>query len=184
MPQISLATLSVLLGLGYLVPQLYGLAKPDAFRDELRKFPRSNTWGYYLVGLATVWFLCVVNQTQQEISDFAAYKNVMFIGFGALGIAVCIYLRDFLAVRGYAVLLLLLAKLMVETARWADTEWRLVIIVWAYLWVLGGIWFTISPWRVRDIILWKTANSVRLRWICGLRGIFGLLLVALGIFVF
>ncbi|MCS1410087.1 MAG: hypothetical protein M2R45_03275 [Verrucomicrobia subdivision 3 bacterium] len=182
MSQISLASLSILLGIGYLIPQIYGLVKPDEFRNQLRKFPRSNTWGYLLVGLATIWFLR--NVQQEDIADFASYKKIMLFGFGALGIATCIYVRDFLAVRGYAVLLLLLAKLMVDTARWVDSEWRLVIVVWAYLWVLGGMWFTISPWRVRDIILWKTANHSRIRLICGLRSAFGLLVICLGIFVF
>ena len=134
------------------------------------------------MGLATLWFLRTVQQ--EDIADFAAYKRIMLFGFAALGIATCIYVRDFLAVRGYAVLLLLAAKLMVDTARWVDTEWRLVIVLWAYLWVLGGLWFTISPWRVRDIILWKTANPQRIRLICGIRGLFGLLVIGLGLFVF
>ena len=108
----------------------------------------------------------------------------MLIGFGALGVASCIYVKDFLAVRGYAVLLLLLAKLMVETARWVDSDWRLVIVTWAYIWALGGMWFTISPWRVRDIILWTTATESRIRFICGIRGAFGLLVIGLGVFIF
>ena len=132
MPQPSLASLSILLGLGYLIPQIYGLARPLEFGEKLRKFPRSNGWGYCLVGLATLWFLRTVQQ--EDIADFAAYKRIMLFGFAALGIATCIYVRDFLAVRGYAVLLLLAAKLMVDTARWVDTEWRLVIVLWAYLW--------------------------------------------------
>mgnify|MGYP000054777949 CR=1 FL=1 len=182
MSQLSLASLSIILGLGYLVPQIYGLAKPGDFREKLRSFPRSNSWGYLLVTIATLWFLRTVQQ--EDISDFANYKKFMLIGFGALGVASCIYVKDFLAVRGYAVLLLLLAKLMVETARWVDSDWRLVIVTWAYIWALGGMWFTISPWRVRDIILWTTATESRMRFICGIRGAFGLLVIGLGVFVF
>ena len=182
MPSLSLASLSIFLGLAYLIPQVYGLIKPGEFGEKLRAFPRSNTWGYVLVGIATLWFLNTVQQ--EDIADFAAYKKFMLFGFGALGVATCIYVKDFLAVRGYAVLLLLLAKLMVDTARWVDTEWRLVIVVWAYLWVLGGMWFTVSPWRVRDIILWKTASESRIRLICAIRGAFGLLVIGLGILKF
>lgn len=182
MPSISLAALSIFLGLGYLIPQLFGIFIPSAFGKMLRQFPRSNLCGYILVGAATLWFLAVL--WQENISDFAAYKNFMLIGFAALGVTTCIYVKDFLAIRGYAVLLLLLAKLMVDTARWADSEWRLLIISWAYLWVLGGMWFTISPWRMRDLILWKTATEKRIRLICGLRAIFGLFVIWLGIFAF
>lgn len=182
MPQLSLASLSIIIGLGYLVPQLYGLTNPKEFREKLRSFPRSNTWGYFLVGIATLWFLRTVQQ--EDIADFASYKKFMLFGFGALGIASCIYVKDFLAVRGYAVLLLLIAKLMVETARWVDSDWRLLIVTWAYLWALGGMWFTISPWRVRDIILWTTATESRIRLICGLRSVLGLLVIGLGVFVY
>lgn len=182
MPEISLATLSIILGIVYLAPQLYGLSNPNKFRKALRNFPRSNTWGYVLVGIATLWFLRVVQQ--EDISDFAAYKRFMLIGFGALGIATCVYVKDFLAVRGLAVLFLLMAKLTVDTARWVDTPWRLVLVTWAYLWVIGGMWFTVSPWRVRDFIDWMTTTNGRLRLFCGLRTAFALFIIGLGIFVF
>src|SRR5216117_3940764 len=178
----KLSTLAILLGLGFGLPQLYGLLKPAKFRDALRKFPRSEPVGYVLMLLGTVWFLW--NLQQENISDFAAYKKVMLIGFGAVGVATCIYVRDFLAVRGLAIVFLLLAKLMVDTARWEDTEWRLVIVTWAYLLVGAGMWFTISPWRLRDFLNWGTATDQRIRVGCGLRLAFGLFVLALGLVVF
>jgi|ERR1044071_1991374 hypothetical protein len=178
----KLSTLSILLGLGLGVPQLFGLVQPTRFREAVRRFPRSEAWGYALMLLGTVWFLWNLNQ--ENISDFAAYKKVMLIGFGAVGVATCIFVRDFLAVRGLAIVFLLLAKLMVDTARWEDTEWRLVIVSWAYVLVLGGMWLTISPWRLRDFLNWATATDQRVRVGCGLRLAFGLFVVALGLAVF
>lgn len=178
----KLSTLSILLGLGLGVPQLFGLVQPTRFREAVRKFPRSEAWGYALMLLGTVWFLWNLNQ--ENISDFAAYKKLMLIGFGAVGVATCIFVRDFLAVRGLAIVFLLLAKLMVDTARWEDTEWRLVIVSWAYVMVLGGMWLTISPWRLRDFLNWATATDQRVRVGCGLRLAFGLFVVALGLAVF
>ena len=178
----KLSTLAIILGLGFGLPQLYGLLKPAKFRDALRKFPRSEPVGYLLMLLGTAWFLW--NLQQENISDFAAYKKAMLIGFGAVGVATCIYVRDFLAVRGLAIVFLLLAKLMVDTARWEDTEWRLVIVTWAYLLVAAGMWFTISPWRLRDFLNWGTATDQRIRVGCGLRLAFGLFILALGLVVF
>jgi hypothetical protein len=91
---------------------------------------------------------------------------------------------DFLAVRGLAVVLLLLAKAMLDAQRWADSEWRLVIAVWGYLLVLAGMWFTVSPWRLRDLIHWGTANEKRTRVLSGLRMAFGLFVAILGLTVF
>lgn len=178
----KLSTLAIILGLGIGLPQIYGLMHPTRFRDAVRKFPRSETIGYFLMLLGTVWFLWNLNQ--ENISDFVAYKKAMLIGFAAVGVATCIYVRDFLAVRGLAIVLLLLAKLMVDTARWVDTEWRLVVVTWAYVLVVAGMWFTISPWRLRDLLNWATATDQRVRVGCGLRLAFGLFVVILGLAVF
>ena len=178
----KLSTLSILLGLGVSLPQLYGLFKPAQFRETVRQFPRSQTAGYILMAVATIWFL--INLNDESISDFASYKRIMLIGFGALGVMTCIYVSDFLAVRGLAVVFMLLAKFMLDTARWVDTEWRLVIVVWAYLMILAGMWFTISPWRARDLIHWATANEGRIRVTSGIRLAFGVFILLLGLTVY
>ncbi|MCI0537969.1 MAG: hypothetical protein L0Z50_22365 [Verrucomicrobiales bacterium] len=178
----KLSTLAVGLGLLLSMPHLYGLLKPAAFAQALRKFPRSEPWGYALMALGTLWFLG--NLQAESISDFAAYKNLMLIGFGAVGLLTCLYVRDFLAVRGLAVVMLLLAKVILDTARWHPSEWRLVLAVVAYGWILAGMWFTISPWRLRDILNWVTANETRVRVASAVRLTLGLLILALGLFVF
>src|SRR5262245_31341154 len=170
-----LGVLAVVLGLIVALPQIYGLMNPQKFAIEIRKFPRSLPWGYALMLLGTGWFL--YNVSQESISDFASYKNVLIGLFAAVGIGSCIFVRDFLAVRGLAVVLLLLGKMMVDTGRprLADTHWVLVIQVWAYLLVVAGMWFTVSPWRLRDIINWAVADQKRLKTCCGVRLVFGLL---------
>ena len=135
-----------------------------------------------LVLLGTAWFLYYVQQ--ENVSDFASMKRIFYLVFSAVGIATCIFVRDFLPVRGLAVVFLLTAKLMVDTARWEPTGWRLVISFWAYALVLAGMWFTISPWRLRDIINWSVATESRTRLINGVRAAFGVFVVALGLTVF
>jgi hypothetical protein len=182
MTPIKLSTVAIFLGMAVALPQIYGMMNPAAYRAALRKFPRSQNWGYVLVGIGTVWFLW--NLQQESIADFASYKPIMLAGFALLGILTCIFVSDFLAVRGLAIVLMLLGKLMVDTARWVQTPWRLVIVVWAYLFVIAGIWFTVSPWRLRDLIHWKTANDRRVRLLSTVRLLFGLLVVILGLTVF
>jgi hypothetical protein len=181
---LSLSILAIALGLGLAVPQIYGLVNPGAFGAAVRKFPRSLPWGYALMVLGTGWFL--YNLSQESIADFAAWKNVLFLGFTAVGVGSCFYVQDFLAVRGLAVVLLLLAKLMVDTGRPHLSQTPLVLIVqtWAYLLVVAGIWLTISPWRLRDLLNWTTANEKRIRVGCGIRLAFGLVIAGLGLTVF
>ncbi len=178
---LSLSLLAVVLGLVCALPQCYGLMKPQAFAAATRKFPRSLPWGFALMLLGTAWFLYYLSQ--ESVADFAAYKNLLFVGFAAIGIGSCIFVQDFLAVRGLAVVLLLVAKLMVDTGRphLGSTPLVLLFQAWAYVLVFLGMWLTISPWRLRDWIDWFTANEKRIKTGCGLKLAFGLLIVVLGL---
>lgn len=178
----QLSTLALLLGLGIGLPQVWGLMRPAAFGSALRRFPRSEAWGYPLMLLATAWF--VWNLQQENISDFAAWKPFMLVGFAAVGILTCIYVRDFLPVRGLAILLMLLAKVALDIQRWSDSDWKNVITVLAYIWVLAGVVLVVSPWWLRDWIQWLTATELRVRVGCTLRLGLALVLVILGLTVY
>jgi len=176
----KLSLLSILLGLGMAAPQVYGLVRPTAFAAAVRKFPRHVPTGVFLMLLATAWFLWLVKQ--EPIADFAAFKPHMLAVFAAIGVATCIFVQDYLAVRGLAVVLLLLAKLMVDTGRphLGETAWVLLIQTWAYVLVVAGIWFTVTPWRLRDFLNWATANEKRVKIGSAIRLGFALLVVVLG----
>lgn len=178
----KLSTLSILLGVVVALPQMYALGSPKKFTESARAFPRSLMWGYLLMALATGWFLYNVNA--EDIADFATIKRGLIVAFGLIGVGTCFYVSDFLAVRGLALLMLLTAKTIVDTARWHPSDWRLVLITWAYLLVLAGIWLTVSPWRFRDVIQWSTATESRLKFGSSVRLAFALLLVGLGFTVF
>lgn len=178
----KLSTLAILLGLAAALTGAWGVWRPAAFAAFARRFPRNTPLGYPLVLGATVWFLYYVSQ--ETVSDFAALKPLLYLLFGGVGLGTCLFVRDFLPVRGLAVLYLLLAKLMVDTARWEETSWRLVIAVWAYGLVIAGMWFTISPWRFRDLLQWATATQARIRLLNSLRLAFGLFVMVLGLTVY
>jgi len=166
------------------VPQVYALTKPAQFTTAARKLPRNLPVGVALMLLGTAWFLWIVNQ--EPIADFSAYKPIMMVAFGAVGFLTCVFVQDFLAVRGLAVVLLLLGKLMVDTGRphLGATPWVLVIQVWAYVLIIFGMWFTITPWKLRDLIEFATANEKRIRIGSLVRLAFALFIVALGLTVF
>jgi hypothetical protein len=178
----TLSTLAILIGAVYSAIQIFALLRPDEFSKHARAFPRSEGIGFVLMGLGTAWFL--YNLQAEAIADFAAYKKYMLLAFGAIGVLTCIFVRDFLAVRGLAVCLLLLAWITLNRTRWADTPARLVLVVWAYTWVIGGMWLTISPWRLRDFLNWWTAHPNRLRIGAALQLALGVAVLVLGLTAF
>jgi hypothetical protein len=177
---LKLSTLAIVLGLGMGLPQIFGIMNPKTFAERVRKFPRNVPIGIALMLLGTAWFLWNLNE--EAISDFATFKPYMMAIFGAVGVGACIYVQDFLAVRGLAVVFLLLGKLMVDTGRpmLGVTHWTLVIQTWAYVLVIAGIWLTVSPWWLRDLLNWATANEQRVRIGSAIRLAFGLFVAVLG----
>jgi hypothetical protein len=47
--------------------------------------------------------------------------------------------------------------------------------------VIAGIWLTVSPWRLRDLLNWATANETRVRVGSAIRLAFGLFVAVLGL---
>jgi len=180
----KLSLLSILLGLGFAVPQVYGLARPRQFAEAVKKFPRNLGAGIFLMLLGTAWFAWNVNN--EPIADFSAFKPYMLAGFIAVGVLSCVFIQDFLAVRGLAVVFLLLGKFMVDTGRphLGESPFVLVIQAWAYVLILAGIWFTITPWKLRDFLNFATANESRVRLSSAVRLAFATFIVILGLTAF
>lgn len=188
--EISIDNMSLLLGGFLVVLSGYTLAKPKEVGQALKSFPRANAPGYVLMLAATAWFLW--NIKSEDMADYRDLKTYFYIGFGAIGLGSCVFLRDFLAVRGLAVFMMLVAKLMLDTQRIymlaapeeTMSEWRLVFAVWGYAIVVMSMWTIISPWRMRDMINWMVAEPKRLVIKSGLQLLLGILLIVLGLTVF
>jgi uncharacterized membrane protein YwzB len=170
------------MGLFVALVNLAGLLAPDKITGIARKFPRNTIIGYALMIIGTLWFL--YNVSIESLADFESMKKFLNMLFIAIAIGTCVFVRDFLAVRGLAIILLLFGKLIVDSARWVDSDWRLVMVVWAYIMIVVGMWLTISPWRMRDWIAYDTATPQRLRIFSAARFAFGILVAILGFVVF
>lgn len=180
----KLSLLAILLGAGFGLPQIFGLANPKKFAVTVQKFSRNLPAGVFLMLLGTAWFLWNVNT--EPVADFAAYKTAMMTAFAAIGILSCLFVQDFLAVRGLAVVFLLLAKAMLDIGRphLGETTWVLVIQVWAYVLIIAGVWFTVTPWKLRDFLNWMTATQARVKIGSAVRLAVAVFVLVLGLTVF
>ena len=182
MPEIDSTFLAVMVSLLLLGHGIFGLLKPDMLSSYLRNFSRNVTAGYIMMLLGTIWFLVILEN--ENLADFGVYKGKMQIFFALLGLGAIYYLKEYLAVRGMAIVLMLMAKLVIETIRLENTDWRIPFIAFAYVWIISGIVFTVSPWRFRDLANWKYANSERTKYVCTVSTVAGVVMLIAGLTAF
>jgi len=175
----TLSQVALILGLGCLVGHLWPMFRPAACGAWLRRFHRNTAVGVVLMLVGTVWF--EQNLQNSEISDFAAFRPFLLGGVLAIGVASCFVVRDYLAVRGAAVVACLVADVVLDAQRWHPSPLRYLVTLWMYLWVTMAIWVALSPWRVRDWLAWCSASEARVR-LLGVAGVaWGALISALAL---
>jgi len=157
----TLSQLCLLLAATTIVSHGLVLLKPGPVAAWLQAFPRNAALGIPLMLMGTAWFEW--NLWQETLSDIAPWKNLMLIGFAVVGIGCCFFVKDYLSVRGLSVVMLMVAWYVCEKARWHESLWRDTLIAWAYVWVFLALWWSMSPWRLRDWIQWCVAKPSRLR---------------------
>ena len=177
-----LAITSTIIGAAIIAVRLPGVIAPDKFIVHARKFPRSVLWGRILMGICALWAGIVMYNA--AVDDFAWLKPLVVIGVPIAYWLVVQFANQFLAIRGVAALLLLIAKVTLNAADLSDSPSRLIVTVLAYLWVCAAVWMASAPHQVRDWINFITANATRCRAACSLGAIVGVFLVLLGLFIY
>ena len=177
-----LAITSTILGAAMIAGRLPGVIDPAKFSQHAQKFPRSVLWGRVLMAVCAVWAGVVMYNAATD--DWAWARPLVVIGVPVAYWLVIQFADQFLALRGLAALLLLVAKVALDAADLSDTPIRLVVTVLAYVCVCVAMWMAAAPHQVRDVISFVTANSTRCRAACFFGTAIGALLVALGLFVY
>lgn len=177
-----LAITSTILGVAVIAGRAPGIIVPAKFSELMQKFPRSVLWGRVLMGICAVWAGIIMYNAATD--DWAWAKPLIVIGVPIAYWLVIQYADQFLALRGLAALLLLVAKLAVDAADLSEMPSRLIITVMSYVMVCAAVWMASAPHQVRDTIGFVTANTTRCRAFCLLGTLVGVMLVVLGLCVY
>jgi hypothetical protein len=178
----TLKLVSILAGTVVIAARLPGLIAPEKYREHSIKFPRSVIWGRVLMGIAAAIAWWVMYHAATDEWKWA--QPYILVGVPVAYYLVITFAPNYLAMRGTAALMLMAAKQMVDAADWHESSWRLVVTVFAYLWVIGAIWMTVAPHHFRDMIGSMMANDKRCRAACAVGTIVGLAFVLLGLLVY
>lgn len=166
---ISLFTAGLVLGLLLIACHVFMLMQPDASKTFLKRFPRNELIGQILIGLGMAWFWLLVapdglgmfSALQMDFGEFNAIKPMLRILIPFIAVAVCVSIRDFLAVRALGLLGLMAAAPLLEAAFLEDPVTRLLIPIYAYLLLSASLFWVGMPFLFRDAVTWVSMKDSR-----------------------
>lgn len=145
------------------------IAKPALVQGWLRRFPRNPLAGQIILGIGMGWFWLLVapdglgklSALQMDLGEFNNIKPLLRILVPAALVAVCVSVRDFLAVRALGLLGLMVASPLLESAFLKDPASRLLVPVYAYALLTASLFWVGMPYLFRDAVTWATASEGR-----------------------
>jgi len=173
---LSLQTGGFMAGITLIVLSLPGLVKPGLVQDWLKRFPRSGIAGVVLLSLVLVWSFWLL--ATMEMGEFASFRRPLLIALPIGYVLVLRFVEEFLAIRALGILCLLAAEPLLEAAFFRNETSRLLVTVFAYLLILGGLFWLTMPYLLRDQINWSARSNARWRTIHGIAAVYGLAILA------
>lgn len=168
---LPLFTTGLVLGLGLIALHAFLLFKRDTAQRFLRKFPRNDTLGQIIMGIALAWFWLLIapermgklSALSMDLGEFNNAKGILQILVPVTLVLVCRSVRDFLAVRALGVLGLMVAAPLLGAAFLKDPTSRLLVPIYTYVMLTVSLFCVGMPYLFRDAITWVTAD--RKRWL-------------------
>jgi len=156
---LSLRTVGIVTGLILLALHLFAFFQEKPVTEALKRFSRSYLAGALLMTAAFIWtFILLATIDLGEISHL---RRWFLIGLPIGYVLTLRFVDDFLAVRGLAALLLLVADPLLSSAFLRPEPGRLLLVILAYAWLIEGLFFMGMPHLCRDQINWVTQKSKR-----------------------
>lgn len=140
-----------------------------------KALPRSREAAYLLFGAGAAWFVYRISSLNESDLIFFQTPKLLMLAFGVLAVLSFVYTPDFLAVRGLAVLTLLVAEPLLSAAymEW-HYPWRRLMVLAVYVGLALALYLAAYPFRLRDFFDWLFRTPRRPRLI-------GAILVAYGL---
>jgi hypothetical protein len=179
---IPLGWVAIVVGAIYISVHLPGALFPKAFIPFVKQFPRNYPLGIILTLAAGIWFTAITATT--DLGELSPYREKLVFIWIVATILTVIFVPSFLAVRGLSMLMLLGTCVILDAAFLLDTPARLIMTCLAYVWAILGIIWVCSPYLFRDAVNICLKDEYRCRLLAWPGAIFGLALIALGIFVY
>lgn len=178
-PGIPLKIMGLIVGGWLIASHLFALIKPGIVKPFLRKYPRNDNFGVVLVIIGFAWSFMI--WTCMDLGEFFTVERPVqyIIVLGCIGVIV--YVREFIAVRSLGFIMILAAAPILVSAFLKEPQTRLLIVAFAYVIAVKGMFWIGIPYWMRDQINWVLAEDKRYK-IGALAGLaYGILIVVCAI---
>ena len=154
------------------------LAMPEKMSRALQALPRHQIAGYVLTAVAWIWAGYALWSMDLDLIN--PYKRYLPIIVAACIPLTCWWMENLLACRAIGAILTLFPYELLHAARFHQSPWRLVIVTFAYICIVKGMFLILYPWQLRRGIVFVTARPWLLRTFAVAHIGLALLMIALG----
>ncbi len=150
---------------------LWMILKSPSAMAFLKKFPRNYKAGKIIMGIGMTWFWLLIipdkfffkSPIAMDLQDFNSLKTIMALGVPLIAYLIITECKEFLAVRGLGLVLLMAAAPMLGAAWQEPHTFKILLPLYAYAMVTKALFMVGMPYLTRDLITWATANPGRFK---------------------
>ena len=158
-PGLPLKLMGILVGLWLVASHVFALLKPGLVQPWLQTFPRHEKIGTVLVIIGFAWAYLI--WSCMDLGEFFKIERPVQMVIIGVCVGVIVYVKEFLAVRALGFLMILAAAPMLESAFLKEPQSRLLLVVFAYVIAVKGMFWVGMPYLMRDQISWVLAKEQR-----------------------
>jgi hypothetical protein len=152
-----------LLGIPLTALGFFAVVRPSLAAKALVAFPRNRSAAVVLCALG--WFGTAYQLDTISIEVFDRFLKVfpfeLWILAVVLTVLTCWWMPNLLSIRGLSAIFMLFPAELFPVIRLEPTQWRLVLVVIAYICIIAGMFGMFYPWRIRQFLAWLAAKPGR-----------------------
>lgn len=142
---------------------LFVVLRSSMAAKALVAFPRNRAAAVTLCALAWLGTAYELDTIGIEVFDrfLKAFPFELWILAFVLTVLTCWWMPNLLPIRGLSALFMLFPAEMFHVIRLEPTQWRLVLVVIAYICIVIGMFGMFYPWRIRQFLAWLAEKPGR-----------------------
>ena len=152
-----------LLGIPFMALSFFAVVRPSLAAKALVAFPRNQTAAVVLCALGWLGTAYELDTIGIEVFDrfLKAFPFEIWILAFVLTVLTCWWMPNLLPIRGLSAIFMLFPAEMFHVIRLEPTQWRLVLVVIAYICIITGMFGMFYPWRIRQFFAWLAEKPSR-----------------------